>query len=209
MLKAIGQQLDDGRWFTGTVERNRDPILAELRRVLPEAGLVLEIASGTGQHVIHFSNALPRLTWQPSEADATLRRSVEAWIAKEAPANVCMPVDLDVLRLPWPVTQADAVLCINMIHVAPWAATQALLDGAKRILPAGGVLFLYGPYRRFGRHTAPSNAAFDEQLRRSDPEWGLRDLEAVTELARAAGFRLGDVVDMPSNNFSVVFRREG
>jgi SAM-dependent methyltransferase len=209
MLKAIGQQLDDGRWFTGSVERNADPILAELRRVLPEAGLVLEIASGTGQHVIHFANALPRLTWQPSDADAAFRRSVEAWIAKEAPANVRMPVDLDVLRLPWPVAQADAVLCINMIHVSPWAATQALLDGSKSILPTDGVLFLYGPYRRFGRHTAPSNAAFDEQLRASDPEWGLRDLEAVVELARVAGFRLGDVVDMPANNFSVVFRRDG
>ena len=208
MLKAIGQQLDDGRWFTGSVERNRDPILAELRRVLPEAGLVLEIASGTGQHVIYFANALPHLTWQPSDADAAFRRSIEAWIAKERPANVRMPANLDVRRLPWPVTQADAVLCINMIHVSPWAATQALLDGAKRILPAGGVLFLYGPYRRFGRHTAPSNAAFDEQLRASDPEWGLRDLEAVVELARAAGFRLGDIVDMPANNFSVVFRRE-
>jgi len=209
MLKAIGQQLDDGRWFTGSVERNADPILAELRRVLPEAGLVLEIASGTGQHVIRFANALPRLTWQPSDADAAFRRSVEAWIAKEAPANVRMPVDLDVLRLPWPVAQADAVLCINMIHVSPWAATQALLDGSKSILPTDGVLFLYGPYRRFGRHTAPSNAAFDEQLRASDPEWGLRDLEAVVELARVAGFRLGDVVDMPANNFSVVFRRDG
>jgi len=208
MLKAIGQQLDDGRWFTGSIERNRDPILAELRRVLPEAGLVLEIASGTGQHVIHFANALPYLTWQPSDADATFRRSVEAWIAKEAPANVRMPVELDVLRLPWTVPQADAVLCINMIHVSPWAATQALLDGTKSILPTGGVLFLYGPYRRFGRHTSPSNAAFDEQLRASDPEWGLRDLEAVVELARAAGFRLGDVVEMPANNFSVVFRRE-
>src|ERR1051325_3359255 len=109
MLKAIGQQLDDGRWFTGSVERNADPILAELRRVLPEAGLVLEIASGTGQPVIHFASALPRLTWQPSDADAAFRRSVEAWIAKEAPANVRMPVELDVLRLPWPVAQADAV----------------------------------------------------------------------------------------------------
>lgn len=208
MLKAIGQQLDDGRWFTGSVERNADPILAELRRVLPKAGLVLEIASGTGQHVIRFANALPRLTWEPSDADAAFRRSIEAWIAKEAPANVRMPVDLDVLRLPWPVTRADAVLCINMIHVSPWAATQALLDGTRSILPTGGVLFLYGPYRRFGRHTAPSNAVFDEQLRASDPEWGLRDLEAVVELARAAGFRLGDIVDMPANNFSVVFRRE-
>jgi len=209
MLKATGQQLDDGRWFTGSVERNRTPILAELKRVLPEAGVVLEIASGTGQHVIHFASALPRMTWQPSDADATFRRSVEAWIVREAPANVRMPVDLDVLRLPWPVTQADAVLCINMTHVSPWAATQALLDGTKSILPTGGVLFLYGPYRRFGRHTAPSNAAFDEQLRASNPEWGLRDLEAVVELAGAAGFRLGEVIDMPANNLSVVFQREG
>jgi SAM-dependent methyltransferase len=209
MLKAVGRQLEDGRWLAPAAERNQAPILAELNRILPSAGLVLEVASGTGEHIVHFASALPGLTWQPSDPDATFRRSIEAWIAKEAPANVRMPVYLDVLRLPWPVTQADVVLCINMIHVSPWAATQALLDGAKRILPAGGVLFLYGPYRRFGQHTAPSNAAFDEQLRTSDPEWGLRDLEAVTELARAAGFRLSDVVDMPSNNFSVVFRREG
>jgi hypothetical protein len=209
MLKAVGQQLEDGRWLAPSAERNREPILAELKRVLPNAGLVLEIASGTGEHVIHFASALPGLTWQPSDSDATFRRSIEAWIAKEAPANVRMPIDLDVRRLPWPVKRAQAVLCINMLHVSPWAATQALLDGAKSILPAGGVLFLYGPYRRFGAHTAPSNAAFDEQLRAIDPEWGLRDLEAVVELAGAAGFRLGDVVDMPGNNFSVVFRSEG
>jgi SAM-dependent methyltransferase len=206
MLKAIGQQLDDGRWLAAPAVRNREAILAELKRVLPDSGLVLEIASGTGQHVIHFANALPRLTWQPSDADAAFRRSVEAWIAKETPANVRAPLDLDVLRRPWPIAHADAVLCINMIHVSPWAATQALLDGARAVLPRGGVLFLYGPYRRFGRHTAASNEVFDTQLQASNPEWGLRDLETVLEAANEVGFSPTDVVDMPANNFSIVLR---
>jgi SAM-dependent methyltransferase len=208
MLKASGQQLDDGRWIAPSAERNQQPILAELKRALPGVGIVLEIASGTGQHIIHFANALSGLTWQPSDADTEFRRSVEAWIAKEVPKNIRAPLDLDVLRSPWPIAHADAVLCINMIHVSPWTATQALFDGAKRILPTGGVLFLYGPYRRFGRHTAPSNEAFDMQLRASNAEWGLRDLEAVVELANATGLRLSEVIDMPANNFSVVFRRE-
>jgi hypothetical protein len=209
MLKSTGQQLDDGRWVAAAAERNREPILAELKRVLPDTGLVLEIASGTGQHVVHFANSLPNLTWQPSDTDAAFRRSIEAWIRKESPANVRAPVDLDVLHSPWPVAHADAVLCINMIHVSPWAATQALFRGAKGVLPSDGVLFLYGPYRRFGRHTAPGNEAFDAQLRQIDPEWGLRDLEAVTALASAASLRLDDIVEMPANNLSVVFRREG
>jgi hypothetical protein len=126
------------------------------------------------------------------------------WIDRENLGNVRAPVDLDVLRFAWPATQADAILCINMIHVAPWAATEALLMGAKNVLTRGGVLFLYGPYRRFGRHTAPSNEAFDAQLRANDPSWGLRDLEAVVELAGTAGFDLVEIVDMPANNFSVV-----
>jgi SAM-dependent methyltransferase len=208
MLKAIGQELEDGRWLAPSAERNREPILAELKRVLPGTGLVLEIATGTGQHVLRFAKALPHLTWQPSDADAAFRRSVEAWIAKDVPANVRAPVDLDVLRLPWPVAHADAVLCINMIHVAPWTATQALFEGARSVLPHGGVLFLSGPYRRFGRHTAASNEAFDTQLRASNAEWGLRDLEAVVALAESAGLRPSAVIDMPANNFSVVLRRE-
>jgi SAM-dependent methyltransferase len=206
MLKTLGQQLDDGRWLATATERNREPILAELKRVLPDAGLVLEIASGTGQHVVYFASALARLTWQPSDADAEFRRSIEAWIVKEALANVRAPVDLDVLRRPWPIAHADAVLCINMIHVSPWAATQALLEGAKTVLPRGGVLFLYGPYRRFGRHTAASNEVFDAKLRASNPEWGLRDLEAVQDFASQVGFGPADIVDMPANNLSVVLR---
>jgi SAM-dependent methyltransferase len=204
MLKAVGQKLDDGRWFTASAERNKGPILTLLGRILPRTGLVLEIGSGTGQHVAHFAKALPELTWQPSEPDAAFRESIRSWVKLENLGNARAPVDLDVCSFPWPVSHADAVLCLNMIHVAPWAATEALLTGAKGVLIPGGVLFLYGPYRRFGRHTAPSNEAFDVQLRASDPAWGLRDLEAVIELAGTSGFELAEVADMPANNFSVV-----
>ena len=207
MLKVVGDRLEDGRWFTASAERNKGPILAVLERVLPPTGLVLEIGSGTGQHVAHFARALPQPTWQPSDPDVEFRRSVQEWTTREQLGNVRAPVDLDVRSLPWPVTHADAVLCVNMIHVAPWAATAALLTGAASVLPDGGLLFLYGPYRRSGRHTAPSNEAFDAQLRAHDSEWGLRDLEAVVELAREVELVLAEVVDMPANNFSVVFRR--
>ncbi|MGH8682838.1 MAG: DUF938 domain-containing protein [Burkholderiales bacterium] len=206
MLKVLGDRLEDGRWFTASADRNKGPILAVLERVLPRTGVVLEIASGTGQHVAHFARALPHLTFQPSDADADFRKSVQEWIAVERLGNVRTPVELDVFRRPWPVARADAVVCINMIHVAPWAATGALLEGAKEVLPEGGLLFLYGPYRRYGGHTAPSNEAFDAQLRARDPEWGLRDLETVVELAAAAGLALAEVVAMPANNFSVIFR---
>jgi SAM-dependent methyltransferase len=209
MLKVLGDRLEDGRWFTASADRNKGPILAVLERVLPASGLVLEIGSGTGQHVAHFARALPGLTWQPSDPDPEFRKSVAKWIAAERLANIQAPADLDVGSVPWPVSRADAVLSINMIHVAPWPATPALLDGASAILSGGGVLFLYGPYRRLGAHTAPSNAAFDASLRAQDPEWGLRDLEAVVELAGAAGFELAEVVEMPANNFSVVFRKRG
>jgi len=201
-----GQRYDDGRWSAPAAERNQDPILAVLQRALPQAGLVLEIASGTGQHVAHFAAALPDLAWQPSEADAAFHPSIRAWTRAEGLSNVRMPLAFDV-RLPWPVTRADAVLCINMIHIAPWSASQALVDGAGAILPPRGMLFLYGPFRRFGRHTAASNAAFDAQLRGIDPDWGVRDLEAVVALAGDAGFGLREVVEMPANNFSVVLEK--
>ncbi len=188
-------------------ERNKGPILTVLKRVLPTQGLVLEIASGTGQHVVHFARELPHLTWQPSDPDPELRASIRAWISQTGLSNVHVPLDLDVGRLPWPIEAADAVVCINMIHIAPWSATPALIAGAARLLPAAGVLVLYGPYRRDGQHTAPSNAAFDQQLRSSNPNWGVRDLEAVTEAAAALGLALQDVIAMPANNFCVVFRR--
>lgn len=209
MLKVVGDRLEDGRWFIASADRNKGPILAVLERILPGTGLVLEIGSGTGQQVAHFARALPHLTWQPSDPDAEFRKSVQEWTTLEQLGNVRAPVDLDVFRRPWPVARADAVVCINMIHVAPWAATGALLSGAKDVLPDGGVLFLYGPYRRYGRHTAPSNEAFDAQLRAHDPAWGLRDLEAVVELAAAAGLELAETLEMPANNLSIIFRKHG
>jgi SAM-dependent methyltransferase len=188
-------------------ERNRDPILAVLQRVLPPMGLALEIASGTGQHVVHFAKALPGWTWQPSEPDPQMRDSIAAWVSETGLANVLPPLDLDVSRADWQVERADAVLCINMIHISPWRATEHLLAGCERLLGPGGILFLYGPYRRFGRHTAPSNEAFDESLRQRNPQWGVRDLETVEETANQHGFVLSEVVEMPANNLSLVFVR--
>jgi hypothetical protein len=208
MLKAVAERLEDGRWFAPSSERNRIPILAVLQEILPRSGLVLEIASGSGQQVVHFAKALPALIWQPSDIDAEFRASIRSWVEAEKLTNVRPPLDLDVCAWPWPLTVADAVLCINMVHVAPWPATQALLSGAHKVIRNDGVLFLYGPFRRFGRHTAPSNEAFDAQLRARDPAWGLRDIEAVVDLASAAGFRVERIVDMPANNFSIVFRAE-
>jgi len=207
MLKQRGEKQADGKWFTSSAERNKDPILAVLARVLPKRGIVLEIASGTGQHVLHFAKALPGLTWQPSDPDPELRASTALRVKEQQLANVNRPIDLDVSRLPWPSQTADAVVCINMIHVAPWSATLALLEGAKALLPAQRVLFLYGPYRRFGQHTSKSNEQFDSDLRAQDPEWGLRDLEAVSEAAASSGFVLAEVVEMPANNFSLIFKR--
>ena len=197
---------DDGRRFAPSADRNKAPILAMLERHLPATGVVLEIASGSGQHVAHFAQALPALTWQPTDADEAAHASIRAW--SENLANVRPPVALDVRDKPWPVSGVDAVLCINMIHIAPAAATDALLSGARTALRGGGLLFLYGPYRRFGRHTAPSNEQFDAQLRTRDPAWGIRDLETVVEIARANGFGLTEIVEMPANNLGVVVRRE-
>jgi SAM-dependent methyltransferase len=207
MLKQHGQKAADGKWFTSSAERNKGPILDVLARVLPRRGLVLEIASGTGQHVLHFAAALPELTWQPSDPDAELRESIALRVREERRANVNGPIDLDVTRLPWPLQAADAVVAINMIHVAPWSATLALFEGAKALLSTGQVLFLYGPYRRNGQHTSESNAKFDLDLRTQDPEWGIRDLEAVSDVAAGAGFELAETIAMPANNFSLVFRR--
>ena len=187
-------------------ERNKGPILEVLRRVLPSSGLVLEIASGTGQHAVHFAQGLPTIEWQPSDPDAASRESIAAWSAKAGLSNLRPVLELDVCALPWPVERAAAIVCINMIHISPVASTFALLDGAARLLPAGGVLLLYGPYKRGGAHTAPSNEAFDMQLRSQNPEWGVRDLEWVEDLARERGGVLEETVQMPANNFCVVFR---
>jgi hypothetical protein len=210
MLKQRGEKTASGKWSIPAAERNKDPILGVLARVLPSRGLVLEVASGTGQHVMHFAEALSDLTWQPSDPDAELRESIALRVREEQRANVNSAIGLDVTKLPWPLQTADAVVAINLIHVAPWSATLALFEGAKALLSTEHVLFLYGPYRRFGHHTSESNAQFDLDLRAHNPEWGLRDLEAVSDVAAGAGFVLAETVEMPANNFSLVFkRREG
>jgi hypothetical protein len=189
------------------VARNRDPILAVLRDVLPAAGIVLEIASGSGEHAVHFAAALPHLAWQPSDPDAQARGSIAAHAARAGLANLLPPLELDASAPVCPVTRADALVSINMIHIAPWRATQGLMAGAARLLSAGSPLYLYGPYREHGRHTAPSNAAFDASLQARNPAWGVRDLDAVVALAAEHGLTLQHTVAMPANNLSVIFRR--
>jgi len=198
----------DHRLESPSAARNRDPILKELQRLLPSEGLVLEIASGTGEHAVHFAAALPGLAWQPSEPKEDMRASIVAWRDSEGLANVRDPLAIDVLsEAPWPIDAARAIVCINMIHIAPWAATPALMAGAGRALADGGPLILYGPYRRAGVETAASNEAFDASLKERDPSWGLRDLETVEEEARRAGLDLHEVIEMPANNLIVVFRK--
>lgn len=206
MLKDSATRSGRGALHSAPAERNTGPILEVLASALPEQGRVLEIASGTGQHVVAFARAFPQLQWQPSDFDPDLRTSVGLRVSEAALDNVQPPVDLDVTRLPWSVDTADAIVCINMIHVAPWTATEALFTGAARILGSRGVLVTYGPYMRAGKHTAPSNAAFDEALRARDVSWGIRDIDVVTEVARVNGFTLEEVVDMPANNFTLIFR---
>ena len=196
----------DARRYAPATQRNREPILAVLRRVLPPAGVVLEVASGTGEHAAFFARALPALRWQPSDVAADARASVASWCASVP--NVAAPLALDTTSDPWPIARADAVVCVNMVHIAPWAACEGLMRGAGAVLAPGGVLYLYGPYRQGGRHTAPSNAAFDEGLRMQDPAWGVRDLEAVGTCAAAHGLTFVERVAMPANNLSVVFRRD-
>jgi SAM-dependent methyltransferase len=189
------------------VARNRDPILAALRPFLPAHGTVLEIASGTGEHAAYFATHLPHLTWQPSDVDPEALAGIEAHRAAANAPNLRAPIALDVTAPVWPVTRADAVVSINMIHISPWASAQGLMAGAAQLLAAGGVLYLYGPFKENGVHTAPSNTAFDESLRARDPRWGVRDVGDVRALADSHGFDFIERVAMPANNLSLVFRR--
>jgi SAM-dependent methyltransferase len=187
--------------------RNRDPILDVLKRVLPKDGLVLEIASGSGEHASYFAQALGGLIWQPSAMDAENRASIRAWAVDAGCDNLLDPLDLDVLSQPWPLAEAAAIVCCNMVHISSWAVTRALLGGAGRTLNAGGVLYLYGPYKLGGEHTAPSNQAFDDSLQARNPAWGIRDLGEVIAEAAAHGLAHEETLAMPANNQSVIFRR--
>ena len=194
--------------YAPATERNRSPILEVLSRVLPHEGLVLEIASGTGEHAGFFAKNLPRIRWQPSDVGASAVASIAAWRAESGAENLLAPLQIDVTEDAWGVPSADAVVCINMIHIAPWAACEGLLRGASRILPPRGVLYLYGPFRFDGAFLAPSNEVFDASLRARDPSWGVRDLGDVTALASRFGLTREEVAPMPANNHSVVFRRD-
>lgn len=189
------------------VARNRDPILAVLQRFLPARGFVLEIASGTGEHALHFARGMPGVTWQPSDPDSESFASIAAHRSAAKLPNLLPPFELDVMSPQWPVTKADAMVAINMIHIAPWAVSKGLMVGAERLLSPGGVLYLYGPYKEKSVPTAPSNEAFDRSLRMRDPSWGLRDLDDVIALANRHALDFAERIAMPAHNLSVIFRR--
>jgi Protein of unknown function (DUF938) len=200
----------DARQSAPAAERNAGPILGVLGRHLPPTGTILEIGSGTGQHVSAFAAAHPELYWQPSDPDPAARASVVAWTAAAGLANVRPPLDLDVMMAGWEQAIDEPIaglVCINLLHIAPWAASTGLMAGAASLLEPGAPLYLYGPFKQGGRHTAPSNAEFDRYLRACDPAWGVRDVDAVAKSAACHGLDLVDIVPMPANNLSVLLRR--
>jgi cyclopropane fatty-acyl-phospholipid synthase-like methyltransferase len=200
----------DPRQYSPSTARNRDPILLVLKRLLPEGARVLELASGSGEHAVFAARALPGVLWRPSDPDEGARASIAAWVDAEALSNVLSPVAIDVREPVWGVeadAPFDALVAINMIHISPWEATLGLLSGAGRLLRTGGVLYTYGPYKRGGCHTAPSNEAFDAWLKSRDPNWGVRDVAEVERAAAAQGLALQETVEMPANNLSLVFVR--
>jgi len=214
-------QFNDRRQYAPATERNREAILAVLSQFLPATGTVLEIASGTGEHAVFFAPRLAPRQWLPSDPNPIARDSIAAWQTAYPAPNLHPPIALDAQQPVWGVeTQTEiaamsgidldvepirAIVNINMIHISPWAACLGLMSGARRILPVGGVLYLYGPFQQGGQHTAPSNAAFDESLRAQNPAWGVRHLEAVVAAAKAEGLALVEAIAMPANNLSVIF----
>jgi SAM-dependent methyltransferase len=187
--------------------RNREPIREVLARYLPTSGMVLEIASGTGEHAVHFARSFPGLAWQPTDTDPDALASIAAHRDEANLPNLLRPLELDVTVSPWPVAKADAIVCINMAHIAPFEAVVALFAHGARALPPNGMLFLYGPYKFHGRFTAPSNEDFDRSLRGRDPRWGVRDIRELTVTGTRTGLGLEHTLAMPANNHSLIFRR--
>lgn len=196
------------RQFAPATQRNREPILEVLLEVLPPAGTILEISSGTGEHAVFFAPRLAPRRWQPSDPSAIARDSIAAWREFEPAENLAAPIEIDARDSVWNVEDSiQAIVNINMIHIAPWAACLGLIAGANRLLPPGGILYLYGPYKQGGIHTAPSNELFDDSLQLQNPEWGVRNLEDVVDAAQAQNLELLKVLPMPANNLSVVFQK--
>jgi hypothetical protein len=189
-------------------ERNKEPILAVLKDVLPETGTVLELAAGSGQHTAYFAGHFPNLTWQASEPEEEYRRSIQAWIQRDELTNAPPPLELDTRADAWPIDRFDAVLCCNMIHISPWESCTGLMAGVGRGLSPGGALIFYGPFSIGGEHSAESNREFDESLKSRDPSWGVRDMADVTALAADHGLAFDHKVEMPSNNLCVIYRKE-
>jgi hypothetical protein len=198
----------EAKRFAPATERNRDAIVKVLREHLPANGIVLEIASGTGEHIVHFAAAFPQLLWQPSDYDEAGLASIAAWSAESGCKNILPPVRIDASASNWPVGSVAAMLCINMIHIAPWEAAKGLFAGAGHILAAGSPLYLYGPFREANVITAESNEAFDASLKLRNPAWGLRHLDDIAALAEQNHFMLDRRIDMPANNLSLVFRKK-
>lgn len=202
----------DARKYAPATERNREPILEVLKRVLPPQGNILEIASGTGEHAIFFASRLAPCLWIPSDRDPLLRDSITAWKESREIDNLTAPLAINASESQWVIETTEikinAIVNINMIHISPWESCLGLMAGAGRILSSRGILYLYGPYKRGGKHTAPSNASFDLSLRGSNSSWGVRNLEDVVEVAKAAGLALQEIVAMPANNLSVIFQRQ-
>ncbi|MBX7250157.1 MAG: DUF938 domain-containing protein [Caulobacteraceae bacterium] len=189
--------------------RNFEPILRVLKERLPHPGRVLEIASGTGEHALWMAEAMPDITWQPTDLSPVARESIDAWrLSKNLPnLNAPMPLDAAAPHT-WLFGKADAIVCINMVHISPFDATQGLMKGAGQVLEGGGMLFLYGPFSVGGKHTAPSNEAFDADLKARNPEWGVRDVQQVRAAGRQYGLVLTETIAMPANNLSLVFRKQ-
>ncbi len=202
-------RIDDQRRHAPATARNRDPILEQLKTCLPARGLVLEVGSGTGEHACHFAAALPGIRWQPSDPDVQSRQSIAAWTAHCGLPNILPPLVLDVLDARWPVDAADAVVAINLLHISPPGVVEALMRGAAAVLPLGGPLAVYGPFLECDVPAAPSNLAFDQDLRRRNPAWGLRDLATVSAIARTHGLALVARHAMPANNLFICYVKNG
>ena len=209
-----GWQRSDGtpaKLDSPSTARNRGPILEVLKGVVPRDGWVLETSAGSGQHSVYFAEAFPRLTWQPTDIDDRSLRSIEAWAQEAQLPNLLAPERLDVTETDWSSAApdgADLVLSINMIHISPWEASQGLFAGAGRVLKPGGLLITYGPYLMDGEFTAPSNARFEQWLKSRDPRFGQRDLAALQNLGERHGLHREQLVPMPANNFTVVYRKQ-
>lgn len=206
--------MNDVRQFAPATQRNREPILKVLQRILPSTGTILEIASGTGEHAVFFAPRLSGRKWLPTDINYLSLASISAWLEQEPSDKIYPPILLNVCENIWAIEQENqylaeitAIVNINMIHIAPWSACLGLIAGAGRILPQNGILYLYGPFKQNGQHTAPSNAAFDEMLKSQNPAWGVRDLEEVMAVAKMQNLQWRETISMPANNLSVIFQK--